>query len=44
VIVLRQHIFWHAWWDRSIKMTTEGKDKVSTGNQIPIDKDKLKEE
>ena len=29
---------------RSIKMTTEGKDKVSTGNQIPIDKDKLKEE
>ena len=25
-------------------MSTEGKDKVSTGNQIPIDKDKLKEE
>ena len=25
-------------------MTTEGKDKVSTGNQLPIDKDKLKEE
>ena len=25
-------------------MTSEGKDKVSKGNQIPIDKDKLKEE
>ena len=25
-------------------MTTEGKDKVCTRNQIPIDKDKLKEE
>ena len=25
-------------------MTSEEKDKVSTGNQIPIDKDKLKEE
>ena len=29
---------------RSIKMTTEEKDKVSTGNQLPIDTDKLKEE
>ena len=29
---------------RSIKMTSEGKDKVSIENQIPIDKDKLKEE
>ena len=25
-------------------MTSEGKDKVSTGNQLPIHKDKLKEE
>ena len=25
-------------------MTTEGKDKVSPHNQIPIDKDQLKEE
>ena len=25
-------------------MITEGKDTVSTGNQLPIDKDKLKEE
>ena len=29
---------------RSIKMMSEGKDKVSMENQIPIDKDKLKEE
>ena len=28
----------------SIKMTTEEKDKVSIGNQLPIDMDKLKEE
>ena len=28
----------------SIKMTSEEKDKVSIQNQIPIDKDKLKEE
>ena len=25
-------------------MTSEEKDKVSTGNQVPIDKDKLKDE
>ena len=29
---------------RNIKMSTEGKAEVSERNQIPIDKDKLKEE
>ena len=28
----------------SIKMASEENDKISTGNKIPIDKDKLKEE
>ena len=44
VLILHQHIFWHARWDSNIKMSTKEKAEVSGQNQIPINKEKLKEE
>ena len=42
VLILRQHIFWHAWWDTEHQDVREGR---SVGKQLdPIDKEKLKEE
>ena len=44
VIISRQHIFCTPGGTRNIKMSTNGKAEVSEQNQIPIDKEKLKEE
>ena len=38
------HLFGTPGWTRNIKMSTEEKGKVSPQNQIPIDRDQLKEE
>ena len=44
--ILRQHIFWHAQWDRRNLDMDAGKEKaeVNYSNYIPVDKDKLKDE
>ena len=43
---LRQHIFWHTWWDPKSFNMVELTDKyaISEENQIPVPEDKLKEE
>ena len=41
---MRQHIFWHARWDRKFQHGPTNKSAVSEENQILVPEDKLKEE